>query len=236
MNTPDANIESAAGLTWSLILAIHHQLLPAVKMANTQNWNKESIVGKELSGRTLGIIGLGRIGTRVAQIGKSLGMQVCAYDPYQEHGAFDKLQIERLSLAELMKTSDVASLHVPLTQETEGMIHEHLLENSNRQLVLINCSRGAVVKESALIQALENSWIAAAGLDVFEKEPLATDSRLFQFPQILKTPHIGANTEDAFHKASSLAAEKLVKFLFDGSTSDTLPPRAPWYGATKAKT
>lgn len=235
MHTPRANIESAAQLTWSLVLACAHNTFSGHKMVRAGEWHRDQITGIELSGRTYGIIGLGRIGSRVAEIAQVFGMNVAAYDPYQEDEVFEKLRIPRLSYEEVLKTADVLSFHVPKTAETDYMLNRSQFEYIHRGIILINTSRGSVIKEADLVEALENNWIRAAGLDVFEKEPLSRDSKLLRHGNVILTPHIGANTEDAFYKASSYAAQKLISFLIDGSTSDTLPPRVPWYGATPFK-
>lgn len=235
MHTPNANIESASQLTWSLVLACCHQLLKAHKMVKSGEWQRELLPAFELSGRTYGIVGLGRIGTRVARMAQAFGMNVIAYDPYQEDEVFEKLKIPRLSYEEVLKSADVLSFHVPKTLETEHMLNRSHLEYMNRGIILINTSRGSVIKENDLVEALDNGWIKAVGLDVFEKEPLPRQSRLMSFPNVIMTPHVGANTDEAFFKASQIAATKAVSFFIDGSTSDTLPPRVPWYGATPFK-
>lgn len=235
MHTPRANIESATQLTWSLILASAHKTFLGHKMVKDGAWDRDMITGLELSGRTLGIIGLGRIGSRVAEIAQAFGMIVVAHDPYAEDESFDRLKIPRLSYEEVLKTSDILTFHVPKTAETEHMLNRSQFEYIHRGIILINTSRGSVVKEADLVEALENGWVKSAGLDVFEKEPLSREAKLMKLPQVILTPHIGANTEEAFYKASSIAAQKLIYFLTDGSTSDTLPPRVPWYGATPFK-
>ncbi len=235
MHTPSANIDSAAQLTWGLVLACAHNLLSAHRMVKSGEWKRDQLTGLELAGRTYGIVGLGRIGTRVAEIATIFGMNVVAYDPYQEDEVFSKLKIPRLSYEEVLKTADVLSFHVPKTLETENMLNRSHFEYIHRGLVLINTSRGSVVRENDLCEALQKGWLRAAGLDVFEKEPLSRNSNLLDFPNVILTPHIGANTEDAFFKASQIAAHKLISFFTDGSTSDTLPPRVPWYGATPFK-
>lgn len=235
MHTPSANIQSAAQLTWGLVLNCVNNILQGSKMVKAGDWNRDQITGFELNGRTYGIIGLGRIGTRVAEIAQAFGMSVVAYDPYQEDEVFERLGIPRLSYEEVLKTADVLSFHVPRTLETEHMLNRSHFEYIHRGLVLINTSRGSVINENDLAEALEKGWLRSAGLDVYEKEPLHRNSKLLTFPNLVLTPHIGANTEDAFFKASQVAANKLVAFFNDGSTSDTLPPRAPWYGATPFK-
>lgn len=235
MYTPTANIESAAQLTWALVLNCVNKVQQAHKLIKAGEWNRDLITGIELSGRTYGIIGLGRIGSRVAEMAQAFGMTVVAFDPYQEDSVFERLNIPRLSYEEVLKTADIVSFHVPKTLETEHMLNRSQFEYIHRGIVLINTSRGSVINENDLCEALEKGWLRSVGLDVFEKEPLPRTSKLLNFGNVTLTPHIGANTEDAFFKASQIAANKLVAFFMDGSTSDTLPPRAPWYGATPFK-
>lgn len=231
MHTPTANIESAAQVTWGLALSSANNLQQGHKMVKAGDWKRDLITGIELCGRTYGIVGLGRIGSRVAEIAQAFGMNVVAYDPYAEDANFERLNIPRLSYEEVLKTADVLSFHVPKTLETEHMLNRSHFEYIHRGIVLINTSRGSVINENDLCEALNKGWLRAVGLDVFEKEPLARTSNLLTYPNVILTPHIGANTEDAFFKASQVAANKLMAFFIDGSTSDTLPPRAPWYGA-----
>jgi D-3-phosphoglycerate dehydrogenase len=235
MHTPTANIESAAQLTIALVLNCASQVLAGHKMVKSGEWHRERILGLELSGRTYGIIGLGRIGSRVAELAKCFGMNVIAYDPYQEDEVFEKLNIPRYSFEEVLKSADILSFHVPKTLETEFMLNRSQFEYIHRGVVLVNTSRGTVIKENDLVEALEKNYLLAVGLDVFEREPLPKDSNLTRFENVILTPHIGANTDEAFFKASQVAANKLVAFFVDGSTSDTLPPRVPWYGARPFK-
>lgn len=235
MHTPSANVDSAAQLTWGLVLNCVNNIQQGHKMVKVGDWNRDAITGIELSGRNYGIVGLGRIGTRVAEIAQAFGMNVVAFDPYQEDSVFEKLNIPRLSYEEVLKTADVVSFHVPKTLETEHMLNRSHFEYLHRGIVLINTSRGSVINENDLCEALGKGWLRAVGLDVFEKEPLQRNSNLLTYNNVTLTPHIGANTEDAFFKASQVAANKLMAFFVDGSTSDTLPPRAPWYGAAPFK-
>lgn len=235
MNTPTANIESAAQLTWGLVLSCVNSIPQAHRMMKSGEWNRDAILGIELNGRTYGVIGLGRIGRRVAQHAQAFGMNVIAYDPYQDDEVFAELGIERHSYEEVLKTADILSFHVPKTEETDHMLNRSHFEYLHRGIVLINTSRGSVIQENDLCEALEKGWLRAVGLDVFEKEPLPRSSNLLSFPNVILTPHIGANTEDAFFKASQIAAAKLMGFFSEGATSDTLPPKTPWYGATPFK-
>lgn len=229
MHTPWAHRESAAQLTWSLVMAIATQIVPAQTQVLSQKWSRELLKGFELFGRTYGVVGLGRIGTRVAEIAKSFGMRVVAFDPYQDAETFQKRNIERLGLEEVFHQADVVSLHVPKTLETHQFIHRHILSDLPKPVVLVNTCRGSVIDEALLLEALEKKWLLAAAQDVFEVEPLPEDSPLRSAPRLLMTPHIGSQTEEALEKASQMAAEKITRFFESGTTSDTLPPKAPWY-------
>jgi D-3-phosphoglycerate dehydrogenase len=235
MHTPTANIESAAQLTWALVMNCANRVQEARAMMKSGHWHRDRLIGMELAGRTYGIVGLGRIGTRVARHARAFGMNVVAYDPYAEDRNFDDNSVQRLSYDELLFTSDIISYHVPKTLETDRMLNRANMIRLNEGVILINTSRGSVVDEGDLVWAIEKGYIRSAGLDVFEKEPLEQTSALLKLPQVVLTPHVGANTEEAFFKASQVAAEKLVAFFLAGSTSDTLPPRVPWYGATPLK-
>lgn len=238
MNTPNAHIESASQLTWSLILTCAHQLTSCHRLIQSGHWSRNSVTGIELNQRTLGIVGLGRIGSRVASIGQAFGMKVIAFDPYVDELKFEENSVERMSYEELLKVADVISFHVPKTKETIGMLNRSHFEYIRRGVILINSSRGGVINENDLYEALNQGWVHSVGLDVFEKEPLPIDSRLFQrssdpkssiYGRVVLTPHIGANTDEAFYKSSQLAADKLIRFFTDSSTSDTLPPQTSWY-------
>ncbi len=232
MFTPRANVESAAQLTWSLVLGCATKLTQAHREMKAGSWARELLVGTELHKKTYGIVGLGRIGSRVAEIAQAFGMHVLAYDPYQDDGHFREVGAERVAYEEILKQSDVLSYHVPKTKETHYLLNRSHFEYIHRGIILVNTSRGTVIKEMDLVEALENGWIGAVGLDVFEKEPLPRNSKLFNFQNVLLTPHIGANSAEAFAKASEQAALKVIRFFVDASTEDTLPPKAPWYGAS----
>lgn len=231
MFTPEANVESAAQLTWGLVLACASKIPQAHRALKGGEWNRDQFVGMELHRKTYGIVGLGRIGTRVADIAQAFGMNVIAYDPYLEDSAFREAGAERVAYEEILKTSDILSFHVPKTSETEKMLNRSHFEYIHRGIILINTSRGSVIGEQDLCEALEKGWIASAGLDVFEKEPLPRNSKLLNYQNVVLTPHCGANTTEAFAKASEQAALKAIRFFMDSTTSDTLPPKAAWYGA-----
>lgn len=222
MYTPSANTQSAAELAILLILSALRKVGEIQKVIRAGEWKASLTQGNEFKNKTLGIIGLGRVGTRVAEIAQSFGATVIAHDPYQDDNVFKKLNISRLGLTEVFSQSDILSLHVPLTEETRRLIRSETLELTKDGLILINTSRGKVIDEGALLQALDSKEIVAAGLDVFEHEPLARDSRLRKMPQVIITPHVGAFTEEAFLSASQEAVQKLILYFQKGETSDLL--------------
>lgn len=233
---PSAHTQSAAELTWSLILATHKRMLEAQR-AMKQGWpNRADFLGQELCGKTLGIVGLGRIGAKVAAMAKVFDLKVLAHDPYQKDEVFLSLGLARSSLEEVLRASDVVSLHVPLTPKTQKFIGREFIKSMQHQAILINTSRGLVIDEEALIAALREKHLFAAGLDVFTNEPLSRESDLFKFPQVVLTPHIGANTEQAFLRASQAAAEKVSSYFLNGRdaslrkySAETLPPEETWW-------
>jgi len=186
------------------------------------------LFASNLGGKNLGIVGLGRIGQKVTQIAQAIGMKVAAYDPYIEHSMFQALNVEPQGFMELLRNSDVLSLHVPLTKETFEMINAKTLVEANTDLILINASRGQVIREPDLIQWLQKKKIKAAGLDVYHKEPLVKDSELKQLKNVFLTPHIGAFTEEAYVEASEDAVAKALRFIDSGELRDELPLDQAW--------
>lgn len=229
MFTPNANAGTAAQLTLTLALACTHKLTQAHHQVKSGLWNRESLQSNELTGKTWGIVGLGRIGRRVADLAQAFGMETIAFDPYLEDPTFRENATERVAFEEILKRSDILSFHVPLTKETHFMLNRSHFEYIRRGMILINTSRGPVIKEEDLVEALNKGWVSACGLDVFEKEPLPRNSHLLQHANVLFTPHVGAHSEEAFTKSGEQAATKLITFFRNGETSDTLPPKAAWF-------
>jgi D-3-phosphoglycerate dehydrogenase len=226
---PSAHTASAAELTWGLVLACARRMREAHNAVLNCDWDRQKIIGTEVSGKTYGIVGLGRIGQKVAQIAQAFSMNVVAHDPYQDDEAFDNLKVNRSSLEEVLSQSDVLSLHVPLTRETHHLLGEDFLKSLQPHTILVNTSRGSVIHEKALVKALQNKKIGAVGLDVFEYEPVSKGSALFQFPQVVLSPHIGASTREAFDKASFEASQKLLDFIAIKTINDLLPPNVAWF-------
>ena len=235
--TPQANVTSAAELTWGLMLACMRRLVEAHRAIKSGEWRREALVGRELKGKTLGIVGLGRIGSRVARFANAFEMKVVAFDPYKEPEAFSQLGAARVAFEELLMLSDIVTFHVPATAETKFMLSPLNMESMNRHAIIINASRGSVIAEQDLVKALNEGWIAGAGLDVFEREPLPRDSRLLTFQNVVMTPHLGATTGEAFAEASLEAALKMQQYISPDlshgaqSLKDKLPPDDAWYRA-----
>ncbi len=228
MYTPDANSTSAAELTWGLVIACARNIIEAQKNLKTGIWNREQLSGSELSGKTYGIIGLGRIGQKIAGFAKAFGMNVVVFDPYQNDDIFSKLNLSRSSYEEVLKQSDILSFHVPLTKETKNMFNRSHFEFISPQMMIINTSRGGVVNEDDLAYGLEHNKISSVGLDVFDKEPVSKESKLFKFKNVVMTQHMGALTEDAFQKASLHAAVAAINYTKNNKITNGLPLENNW--------
>jgi D-3-phosphoglycerate dehydrogenase / 2-oxoglutarate reductase len=231
MHSPGANVQSAAELTLWFILTCLRRLKPAQQQTRDGNWRENLSFGSVLEGKTLGIVGLGRIGQRVAKLSQAFGMKTIAYDPYLDDVDFNSNQCQRFSFEEVLKLSDVISFHVPKTAETFRMLNRSHFNFLNPGPIIINTSRGSVIAEEDLIHALKNRQIPACGLDVFEREPLQKSSELLKMQQVVATPHVGAFTTQAHEASTQMAVEKIMKFFQFSESSDTLPPHVAWYGA-----
>ena len=208
VNSPDANSVAVAELTMSMILALARHLPRADKGLKNGKWEKKGLVGVGLAGKTLGIIGFGRIGKEVALRAKAFGMRVLAFQRSPVSDSDTQFIAQQVTLEELYRESDFVSLHVPKTQQTNSMVGKNEFSLMKPSAYLINTSRGTVIDEKALLNALDNETIAGAGLDVYAVEP-ATDNLLARHPRVLATPHIAASTEDAQNAAAITIAEKI---------------------------
>lgn len=226
MHTPSANAISAAEHTLGLIIASARRYGIARDNIKMGNWDREPLMGFELYGKTLGIIGYGRIGQRVATLARAFGMKILVHDPYLEQEHFPG--IDFMGLEETFRNSDIISFHVPLTKETYHMIKESTLEWLAPNALVINASRGAVVCTHSLQNHLIQFRSFLSGLDVFESEPLASDSSLIRNANMFSTPHVGATTLESIARASDEAVDKLIEYLKTGNSSDTLPPKTLW--------
>jgi D-3-phosphoglycerate dehydrogenase len=214
VNAPTSNIVSAAELAVALMLAAARHISPAHAALRGGEWKRSKYTGIELYEKTVGIVGLGRIGVLVAQRLSAFGMKVIAYDPYVQAGRAAQMGVRLVDLDTLLAESDFMSVHLPKTPETVGLIGAEQLASAKRSLVLVNAARGGIVDEAALFDALKTGQIAAAGLDVFASEP-CTDSPLFELENVVATPHLGASTDEAQEKAG-VSVAKSVRLALSG--------------------
>lgn len=221
-NAPSGNTASAAELTLALILAVMRKVAAADRAMRTGQWDRKRFRGSELQGKTLALIGAGRIGGEVARRARAFGMRVIAYDPYLQEDRAKKLELEPVSLEQALERGDVVSLHVPLTDATRRLIGAQQLARMKRSAVLINAARGGVLDEAALADALREQRIAGAALDVFETEPLPADHPLRSVENAVLTPHIGAATEEAQHNVAYEVAQAVRDALLSGDVSGAI--------------
>jgi D-3-phosphoglycerate dehydrogenase len=222
INAPAGNTVSAAELTLAIMLAMVRRLPAADASVRAGAWARSSFKGVELRGRTLGLVGAGRIGGSVATRCRAFGMNVLAYDPYLTEERARDLRVERASLDEVIEGADVLSLHVPLTDDTRGLLNAESISRMKQGAFVVNVARGGVVDESALASALESGHLAGAALDVFESEPLAEDSPLRSAPNLVLTPHLGASTSEAQELVATEIAEGVRAALAEGDLSRAL--------------
>jgi len=219
MNAPGGNTISAAELTMALMLAVARRVTVADMSIRQGRWERSSLQGVELRGKTLGVIGAGRIGWEVAQRCRAFGMDVIVYDPYLADERVGERHLRLVSLDRLIESADVITLHVPLNAETRGLIGEGTLDRMKKGAFVLNVSRGGVVDEAALANALNNGRIAGAGLDVYEHEPLSPDSPLLDAPNLVLTPHLGASTKEAQIQVALEVARSMRTALAQGDLS-----------------
>ncbi|MDB1088385.1 phosphoglycerate dehydrogenase [Streptomyces sp. ACA25] len=208
VNAPTSNIVTAAELACGLVLATARNIPQADRALKNGEWKRSKYTGVELSEKTLGVVGLGRIGVLVAQRMSAFGMKVIAYDPYVQPSRAAQMGVKLLSLDELLATADFITVHLPKTPETLGLIGDEALHKVKPSVRIINAARGGIVDEPALASALKEGRVAGAGLDVYASEP-CTDSPLFEFDSVVCTPHLGASTGEAQEKAGVSVARSV---------------------------
>lgn len=216
MNAPDGNTITTAEHTIALLVSLSRNIAQAHQLTQQGKWDKKSFVGVELNGKTLGVIGLGRIGKHVSSIAKGFGMNVCGYDPFISESNARESGIALESLENLLQKSDFITIHTPVTDETRGIIGPSAFAAMKDGVRIVNCARGGLINEDALINAIKSGKVAGAALDVFETEPLPPDSPLLNNPKIVTTPHLGASTKEAQEGVASIVAEQIRDFLLTG--------------------
>jgi D-3-phosphoglycerate dehydrogenase len=214
VNAPTSNIVSAAELAVALLLSAARNIVPANLALKNGEWKRSKYNGVELSEKTVGIVGLGRIGVLVAQRLSAFGVKLIAYDPYVQPARAAQIGVRLVPLDELMRESDFITVHLPKTAETAGLIGEEQLKLAKPTMYLINAARGGIVDEDALYRAISEGRVAGAGLDVYSKEP-CTDSPLFGLETVVATPHLGASTDEAQEKAG-ISVAKSVRLALAG--------------------
>jgi D-3-phosphoglycerate dehydrogenase len=216
MNTPEGNATATAEHTWSLLLALTRHLVPGNLSVRKGEWKRTRFTGTELSGKTVGIIGFGRIGREVAKRALAFGMKVIAYDPFLAGEAVKMPEIQLVSdLKKLLPKADFITLHVPLTDDTHHMLGKKAFALMKRGVRIVNCARGGIVDETALYEALKAKKVKGAALDVFEKEPPDPSNPLLGLDEVTVTPHLGAATEEARENTSLAVAVQVADALLN---------------------
>ena len=216
MNTPEANTLAATELTMTLMLALCRHLPLANASVKRGEWTRSKFLGTQLNDKTLGVIGLGRIGSRVATRCQAFGMKVIAYDPYIAEEVAERLHVRLVTdLSELLETADIITAHTPLTPETQGMIGAGEIARMKDRVRLINCARGGIYDETALLNALKAGKVAGAAIDVYSEEPPKSDvlTQLLALDNVVATPHIGANTVEAQRDVAVQIVQQVIDAL-----------------------
>jgi D-3-phosphoglycerate dehydrogenase len=217
MNTPSGNTISTAELTFSMLMALARKIPQAHASMKAGEWNRKAFSGSELYGKTLGILGMGRIGSEVAKRAIVFGMQVVAYDPYLSHARAKALQVELIeNIEDLYPRCDFLTVHMPMSDETKGMVNAAAFARMKKGVRVLNCARGGILHEADLMAALQSGQVGGAALDVYEVEPLPKDSPLRAHPNVIMTPHLGASTDEAQENVGIEVAEAVTDFLLHG--------------------
>jgi D-3-phosphoglycerate dehydrogenase len=223
INAPAGNTIAVAELFFGVVISLLRHLPVAYESMHTGRWDRSSLLGSELKGKTLGIVGIGRIGGEVAVRAQSFAMSLVGYDPYVAESRFQSLRVHRCSsLDELLDEADIVTVHTPLTDETRGMIGRRELGRLSPSSIVVNMARGGIVDEDALAEALASGKLAAAAVDAFVKEPVGADYPLTRFPNVFLTPHIGASTAEAQRNVAVDACAAVRDALLSGEYSRSI--------------
>jgi D-3-phosphoglycerate dehydrogenase / 2-oxoglutarate reductase len=217
MNAPDGNTITTAEHTIALLVALARNVPQANSSLKAGKWERKHFIGVELQGKTLGIVGLGRIGRGVATRARGLGMNIVAFDPFVAPEQARDLEIEAVPLDEVFARADFLTVHTPLTVETRGIVGAEAFAKMKKGVRIVNCARGGLVDEQALLDAITSGVVAGAALDVFEKEPPPADHPLLALEQVIVTPHLGASTTEAQEGVAFTVAEQMRDYLLSGA-------------------
>jgi len=222
MNTPSANIISAAEHSLAMIMSLARMIPWAHASVHRCEWKRSKFTGIELYGKTLGIIGVGRVGGEIAKRAKAFNMTMVGYDPYLPKDVADSLGVRLTTLDDVLKNSDIMTIHTPLLPETKNMISMPQFKMMKKNALLVNVARGGIVNEDDLYEALKNKIIAGAAFDVFVDEPLKEKCKLLELDNLVMTPHLGASTVEAQEKVSVDIAENVIMYLRDGIIANAI--------------
>ena len=215
MNTPGGNTITTAEHAISMMLALSRKIPQATASMKSKKWEKSKFMGSEIYNKTLGIMGIGSIGSVVADRARGLKMNVIAHDPFLSPERAEKLGVELVDIDDLLKRSDYITIHVPKSKETTNLVNKELFSKMKDGVFLINCARGGIVNEKDLCNAIKGGKVAGAALDVFEKEPPDSDNPLLDLDEVICTPHLGASTEEAQENVAVAIAEQMVDYLLN---------------------
>ncbi|MDP7062377.1 MAG: phosphoglycerate dehydrogenase [Planctomycetota bacterium] len=222
MNAPGENTLSAAEHAVSLLLSLCRNIPEAEAQMRAGSWSKKGLMGVELVDKTVGVIGLGRIGQAVAARLKGFGMRVLGYDPFLPPEVAESLGIELMELEQIWPLVDFLTMHTPLTERTRHLVNADVFAAMKPGVRIVNAARGGLIDEAAMLQSLDAGHLAGAGLDVFEQEPLPVDSPLRSHPKVICTPHLGASTDEAQEKVAVRIAEQMVAYLKEGAVRNAV--------------
>ncbi|MDT7043539.1 phosphoglycerate dehydrogenase [Candidatus Nitronereus thalassa] len=216
MNTPGGNTITTAEHTIAMLVAMSRKIPQATASTKAGKWEKSKFMGTELYNKTLGLVGLGQIGTVVTKLAQGLSLNVIGYDPFLASERAKELGIELVELPELFRRSDIISVHTPLTNETRSIINAAAFQQMKDGVMIVNCARGGIVNEQDLFDALQSKKVASAAFDVFEEEPVKPDHPLLSLDNFICSPHIGASTEEAQENVAIAIAEQFVDYFKKG--------------------
>ena len=222
MNTPGGNTVTTAEHAVAMMLSLARKIPQATASMRRGEWEKKKFEGTEITGKTLGILGVGNIGSVVASRAIGLKMSVIAHDPFISAEAADKLGIGLVSMDELFRRSDFISIHVPLMNETKNILNAEAFKKMKKGVKIINCARGGIVNEKDLAEAIKGKQVAGAAFDVFEKEPTPADNPLLSLDEVILTPHLGASTFDAQENVAIAVSEQIVDYLLHGTVRNAV--------------
>lgn len=222
MNTPGGNTITTAEHTIAMLFSLARKIPQATFSMKAGNWEKKKFMGVELYNKTIGIVGLGRIGSEVAKRAQCIGMNVLAYDPFLSDEKAEELGIIKTDLDKIFSEADFITIHTPLTAETKYLINKDTIAKMKKGVYIVNCARGGIVNEKDLYEAVQNGKVAGAALDVFEKEPPEENYPLISDERIICTPHLGASTLEAQENVAVAIAEQIVDYLINGTIRNAI--------------